>query len=66
MYIDYILLHSKDQSGKDMLELIEKLLKRVIESGAKIKVAKSEIMQTAIKYLGFLISDEGIKTDSRY
>ena len=49
-----------------MLELIEKLLKRVIESGAKIKVAKSEVMQTAVKYLGFLILDEGIKMDSRY
>ena len=29
-----------------------------------MKVAKLEVMQTSVKYLGFLISDEGIKMDS--
>ena len=49
-----------------MVELIKKILERVILSGGKINVAKSELMRTQVKYLGFVVSKEGILMDPKY
>merc|ERR1711867_350013 len=65
-YIDDVLLYSKDSSGKEMVDLIEKFLERVILSGGKINVAKSELMRMQVKYLGFLVGKDGILMDPKY
>ena len=41
-----------------MVNLIEKFFERVILSGGKINVAKSELMRTQVKYLGFVVGKD--------
>ena len=65
-YIDDMLLYSEDPSGREMVDLIEKFLERVILSGGKINVAKSELMRTQVKYLGFVVGKDGILMDPKY
>ena len=60
-YIDNVLLYSEDPSGREMVDLIKKFLERVILSGGKINVAKSEE-----KYLGFMVRKDGILMDPKY
>ena len=59
-YIDDILLYFEDPTGKEIVQLIEKFLDRVIQSGLKINVAKSELLWTEVKYLGFFIGKNRI------
>ena len=49
-----------------MVHLIEKFLKRVIISGGKINVAKSELLRMEVKYLGFVVGKNGILMDPKY
>ena len=49
-----------------MVELFRKFLEQVILSGEKINVAKSELMRTQVKYLGFIVGKEGILMDPKY
>ena len=54
-YIDNVLLYSEDPTGREMVQLIKKFLDQVIQSGGKINVAKSELLRTEVKYLGFVV-----------
>ena len=65
-YIDDVLLYSEDPTGREMVDLIRKFLERVILSGGKINVAKSELMRTQVKYLGFVVGKDGILIDPKY
>ena len=65
-YIDDMLLYSEDPSGREMVDLIRKFLERVILSGGKINVAKSELMRTQVKYLGLVVGKDGILMDLKY
>ena len=65
-YIDDVLLYSEDPSGKEMVQLIEKFLDRVIQSGGKINIAKSELLRTEVKYLGFIVGKNRILMDPKY
>ena len=65
-YIDDVLLYSEDPTGRQMVRLIGKFLDRVIQSGGKINVAKSELLRTEVKYLGFVIGKNGILMDLKY
>ena len=56
LYIDDILLYSEDPMGREMVKLIGKFLDQVIQSGGKINVAKSELLKTEVKYLGFVVA----------
>ena len=47
-YIDDVLLYLGDATGKEMVDLIERFLERVILSGGKINVAKSELMRQQV------------------
>ena len=49
-----------------MVDLIRKFLEQVILSGGKINVAKSELMRTQVKYLGFVVSKDVILRDPKY
>ena len=65
-YIDDMLLYSEDPSGREMVDLIKKFLERVILSGGKINIAKSELMRTQVKYLGFVVGKDRILMDPKY
>ena len=54
-YIDDMLLYSNDPTEREMVRLIGKFLDRVIQSGGKINVAKSEWLRTEVKCLGFVV-----------
>ena len=49
-----------------MVKLIEKFLERVIQSGGKINVAKSELLRTEVKYFSFVVGRNGILMDPKY
>ena len=49
-----------------MVKLIEKFLERLIQSGGKINIAKSELLRTEVKYLGFVVGRNGILMDPKY
>ena len=66
LYIDDLLLYSEDPTGREMVQLIRKFLDRVIQSGGKINVTKSELLRTEVKYLGFVIEKKGILMDPKY
>ena len=65
-YVDDILLHSRDTSGYEMISLIDKFLTRVAESGAKVQLAKSDIMKTEVGYLGYRVSNHGMSMEDSY
>jgi hypothetical protein len=65
-YIDDILVHTSDTSSETMLYLVERLLQRVCELGAKVKTAKTRLFQTRVEYLGFIIAADKIEMDPSY
>ena len=65
-YVDDVLIHSKDHSGRGMLPLIDKFLTRVEESRARIQVAKTYLMASEVDYLGYLVSEGKISMTPSY
>ena len=65
-YVDDILLHSKEASGIHMVQLIDQFLTRVEQSGAKIQVAKTDLMKDQVNYLGFIVGKAGITMNRQY
>lgn len=61
VFLDDIILASKDK--KSHLILIEKVLQRLQEAGLKLKEQKCFFMMDEVKYLGFIISKNGIQVD---
>ena len=61
VYLDDLLLFSKSLDEHfDKLELVFELLRK---HGLKLKPSKCHILQPEVKYLGFIVSKEGISTD---
>ena len=65
-YVDDILLHSKEASGIHMVQLIDQFLTRVEQSGARIQVAKTDLMKDQVNYLGFIVGKAGITMNRQY
>lgn len=61
IYIDDIIVYSK--SADEHLNHLGTILDRVARAGLKIKLSKSQIFRTAIDYLGFIVSREGLKVN---
>jgi len=61
VYLDAILIYSNtlQQHLKDVNNILEAIRK----SGMKVKPSKCEFHQTETEYLGFIIGQEGVKTD---
>jgi len=61
VYLDDILIYSdtREQHRKDVRNILEALR----PSGMKAKPSKCEFHQTETEYLGFIISNEGVKMD---
>jgi len=62
VYLDDLLrdLNTLQQHRKD----ISKILEAIRKSGLKLKPSKCELHQNETEYLGFIIGQEGVKTDS--
>jgi len=61
VYLDDVLIYSNSlqQHQKD----VNKILKAIRKSGMKVKPSKCEFHRSEREYLGFIIGQEGVKTD---
>ena len=60
-YLDDIIIYSENVS--DHKEHVRKVLERLCKAGLQVDIRKSEFSVTRTKYLGFIVSTEGIETD---
>ncbi len=61
VYLDDILLFS--QTFEDHLERLEMVLKRLAETGLKVKLGKFCFLQDSVRFLGHQVSVQGISLD---
>ncbi|KAL1249465.1 hypothetical protein QQF64_020470 [Cirrhinus molitorella] len=61
VYLDDILLFS--QTFEEHLERLEMVLKRLAETGLKVKLAKCCFLQDSVRFLGHQVSAQGISPD---
>jgi Reverse transcriptase (RNA-dependent DNA polymerase)/RNase H-like domain found in reverse transcriptase/Integrase zinc binding domain/Integrase core domain/Chromo (CHRromatin Organisation MOdifier) domain/Retroviral aspartyl protease len=60
-YLDDILIYSENEEEHELH--VKKVLQRLREAGLQADIAKSEFSVTKTKYLGFIISTDGIQVD---
>jgi len=60
-YLDNIIIYSENEL--EHKEHVHKVLQRLREAGLQVNIKKSEFSVKRIKYLGFIISTDGIKTN---
>jgi transposase InsO family protein len=60
-YVDDILITSK--SYEEHIEHLDRVLSRLQECGATVKIAKTEFLKKEVKFLGYILSDQGITMD---
>jgi len=60
-YVDDILITSS--TCEEHLKQIEIVLKKFEENGVTVKIKKSEFFRKEVKFLGYIITDQGIKVD---
>lgn len=60
-YLDDILIYSENKL--DHAEHVRKVLRRLAEFGLQVDVTKSSFYATEVKYLGLIISTQGIRMD---
>ena len=63
LYLDDIIVASA--SYEEHLDKLEKVLQRLWERGLKLKPSKCSFLQEEIKYLGCLVSSDGVKADPK-
>ena len=61
VYLDDLLIFSKDvEEHFDRLQVVFELLRK---HGLKLKPSKCHLLKSQVKYLGYIISKEGVSTD---
>lgn len=61
LYLDDIVVYSK--TYEEHVVRLEAVFQRLKDQGLKLKPSKCEMFQKSIKYLGHIISEEGVATD---
>ena len=61
VYIDDILVYS--DTFEEHVEQVRKVLKKLEQAGLRLKMSKCSFHQKRVKFLGFIISDQGIEMD---
>ena len=61
IYLDNILIYSENPLEYDLY--ICRVLDRLYEAGLQVDIKKSEFKVTCMKYLGFIISTDGVEVD---
>ena len=63
IYLDDIVVFSR--TFEEHIERLEKVFERLVEAGLKLSPAKCNLFQKELKYLGHIVSPEGIATDPK-
>lgn len=63
VYMDDLMIATKDSESH--IELLEEVFRRLVANKLELRLNKCEFMQSEIKYLGYLISGNGIKPDDK-
>ena len=61
--LDDIIIFSQDAASH--IERLEAVFKKLAKAGLKLKPSKCEFFKKRIKYLGHIVSEEGVSTDSK-
>src|ERR1700733_11489485 len=61
VYLDNILIYSENELEHE--EHVKKVLQRLRDAGLQVDLKKCEFSVTCTKYLGFIITTEGIEVD---
>ena len=61
LYLDDVVVYSK--TYEEHLHRLEAVLQRIHEAGLKLKPSKCKMFQKSIKYLGHIVSEDGVATD---
>ncbi|MCG8044577.1 MAG: RNase H-like domain-containing protein [Candidatus Thiodiazotropha endolucinida] len=61
IFLDDILIFS--ENFEDHLDRLEAVFSRLRQHGLKLKPSKCEFFKTNVKYLGHVVSEEGVRTD---
>ena len=61
VYLDDIIIFSQDAASH--IERLEAVFKKLARAGLKLKPSKCEFFKKRIKYLGHIVSEEGVSTD---
>lgn len=61
IYIDDLIIHSK--TVDEHIEILNEVFNRARESGVKFNKEKSQIMVNTVKYVGHILTKEGIQMD---
>lgn len=62
IYIDDIIIYAKTEKEHD--EILKRVLERAKERGVRFNKQKCKLKQQAVKYIGHILTDKGIKMDS--
>ena len=66
VYLDDILiLSNQDDSFEDHLAKLQEVFKRLHNVGLKVNLHKTELCQTTLDYLGYTLTPQGIKPQSK-
>jgi len=63
VYLDDVIIYSK--TIDDHIEHIQRVLNLLREGGLKIKLSKCLFLQKSVKYLGHIISEDGLRPDPK-
>ena len=63
IYLDDFLVFSR--TFEEHIERLEKVFERLVEAGLKLSPAKCNLFQKELKYLGNIVSPEGVSTDPK-
>ena len=61
VFLDDVIIFSK--TIDEHFDRLDAVFRRLKENGLKLKGSKCEFFKTEVKYLGFVVSEEGIKPD---
>lgn len=61
IFLDDVIIFSK--TIDEHFDRLDAVFRRLKENGLKLKGSKCEFFKTEVKYLGFVVSEEGIKPD---
>ena len=63
VYLDNILVYLKIYN--DYVRDVQKVLQALVDTKIKIKPKKTEFYKTKVKFLGYIVSREGLKIDQK-
>jgi Reverse transcriptase (RNA-dependent DNA polymerase) len=61
IYVDDIIICSKDLESH--LEILEKITNKLVDAGLKVNLEKTKFCQKELRYLGYVLDEEGLRTD---